>query len=47
MATIREYRMTVATTWYDRQRGRLEWEMHFKAAREGDIRKVRAELAKR
>lgn len=39
--------MTAASTWYDPQRGRLEYEMHFKAAREGDIRKVRVELAKR
>lgn len=44
---IREYRMTVASTWYDPQRGRVEYELHFKAARAGDIRKVREGLAKR
>jgi len=44
----RIYRMTVASTWYDKRAQRVwEYELHFKVARRGDIRTVRRRLAKR
>ena len=46
--TIRIYRMTVASVWYDEGVHKArEFEMHFKVARIGDIRETRAHLAKR
>lgn len=48
MAQIRIYRMTIASTWYDKEAEHVrEYEMHYKVAREGDIRETREYLAKR
>ncbi len=42
------YRMTIASTWYDKRAGAArEFEMHFKVARRGKIRNVRRRLAQR
>jgi hypothetical protein len=44
--TIRTYRMTVATRWYDQVAGKARiYEGHFKAARTGSIHTVRRNLA--
>jgi hypothetical protein len=44
---LRLYRMTIATFWYDSETRQLvEYEMHFKIARRGKLRTVRARLAK-
>jgi len=46
--TVWEFLMTVATTWYDKNRqAAVEHEMHFKASRKGSIQTIRRELAKR
>ena len=48
MKTVRAYRMTVASRWYDEpSRCEREYEMHFKVARPGNIRTVRRHLVKR
>ncbi len=48
MPPIRLYRMTIASTWYDKRAGAArEFEMHFKVARRGKIRNVRHSLARR
>lgn len=48
MKTVRGYRMTVASRWYDEpSRCEREYEMHIKAARGGKVRTVRRHLAKR
>jgi hypothetical protein len=45
---VRTYRMTIASTWYDKKAGGAkEYELHFKIARRGDIRRVRRNLARR
>jgi len=45
---IREHRMTVASVWYDKNRhAAMEHEMHFKAARRGNIETIRRQLAER
>ena len=45
MSIFRTYRMTVASTWYDKQKkAAQEYEMHFKIARKGDIARVRSQL---
>lgn len=42
------YRMTVASTWYDKpSRCAREYEMHFKVSRPGKLRTVRYRLARR
>jgi len=44
---VRLYRMTIATFHYDKPTHQLiEYEMHFKIARRGDIKRVRRRLAK-
>jgi len=44
---VRLYRMTIATFHYDKPTHQLvEYEMHFKIARRGDIRRIRLRLAK-
>ncbi|GEM_PF-1888110 len=48
MRKVRTYRMTVASTWYDKiSRGVKEYELHFTIARPGKIRNVRRKLAER
>ena len=48
MKTVRAYRMTVASRWYDEpSRCEREYEMHFKVARPGNIRTVRWHMVKR
>ena len=48
MKTVRAYRMTVASRWYDEpSRCEREYEMHFKVARPGKIRTVCRHLVKR
>ncbi|MBN1357570.1 hypothetical protein JW988_02265 [Candidatus Bathyarchaeota archaeon] len=48
MTKVRIYRMTIASFWYDKEAEHVrEYEMHYKVAREGDIRKIREHLAKR
>lgn len=43
---VRLYRMTIATFHYDKPTHQLiEYEMHFKIARAGDVRRVRRRLA--
>lgn len=45
---VREYRMTVASVWYDKDRhAAVEHEMHLKAARRGNIETIRRQLAER
>ena len=45
---IRAYRMTVSSIGYDpAARRAIGYEFHFKAARAGDIRRVRREMARR
>jgi hypothetical protein len=40
--------MTIASFWYDKEAEHVkEYEMHYKVAREGEIREVREHLAKR
>jgi hypothetical protein len=44
----RLYRMTIATSWYDRHAEyQREYEMHFKSPRRGSIRSNRRALARR
>lgn len=46
--SIRVFRMTIASVWYDeRSRAVREHEMHFKVSRRGQIRNVRRTLAQR
>jgi hypothetical protein len=48
MGVVRTYRMTVASSWYDKKEGcQREYEMHFKATRTGRLRNIRRYLAKR
>lgn len=48
MKPARTYRMTIASTWYDKAAGAArEYELHFKIARHGRIRNVRRHLAAR
>lgn len=43
--SVRTYRMTVATTWYDEETGQLlEYESHYKVASKGEIQDVRKQL---
>jgi hypothetical protein len=48
MPLARTYRMTIASTWYDKTaRAQREYEAHFSVARRGKIRTVRRHLANR
>jgi hypothetical protein len=48
MPLARAYRMTIASTWYDKAaRAQREYEAHFSVARRGRIRAIRRRLAKR
>lgn len=48
MTVVRMYRMTISTTWYDKEAEHArEYEMHYKVARRGRIRSIRRNLAKR
>jgi hypothetical protein len=45
---VRTYRMTIASTWYDKTaRAQREYEAHFSVARRGRIRRIRRRLAER
>jgi hypothetical protein len=46
--SVRTYRMSIASTWYDRKAGGAkEYELHFRVSRRGKIRTVRRTLARR
>jgi len=46
--SVRLYRMTIASNWYDDRMGfAREFEMHFKAVRRGELRSIRRALARR
>ena len=48
MKTVRTYKMTIATSWYDaEEKGLKSYEQHFTIARPGKIRNVRRTLARR
>ena len=48
MTVVRIYRMTIASTWYDKEAEHVrEYEMHYKVARRGRISSIRRHLAKR
>jgi len=48
MPVVRMYRMTISSTWYDKQAEMVrEYEMHYKVARRGGIRSIRRYLARR
>lgn len=46
--SVRLYRMTIASNWYDDRSGLArEFEMHFRAVRQGELRSIRRALARR
>jgi len=46
--SVRLYRMTIASNWYDdRAKFAREFEMHFKAVRQGELRNIRRALARK
>jgi hypothetical protein len=48
MPRVRTYRMTIASTWYDKtNRVQREYEAHFTVARRGKMRTMRRRLGKR